>query len=85
VQLGKIAVERPQVAALDEHVGGSAEHDGAEAVPLGLEQEIARGRELVGELGEHGFYGGGKRRLPERNVDPGALSMSARRSNIPSC
>ena len=53
VQLGKVAIERPQVAALDEDVGLAAKDDRAEAVPLRLEQEaVARG-ELVGELREH--------------------------------
>ena len=39
VQLRKVAVERPQVAALDEHVVAAAEHDGAEAVPFRLVEE----------------------------------------------
>ena len=37
VELGEVAVERTQVAALHEDVGRpAAEHDGAEPVPLGL-------------------------------------------------
>ena len=53
MQLGKVAVQGPQVAALDEQLAAAAEHDGAKAVPLGLEEESFRGRQLVGELGEH--------------------------------
>ena len=36
VQLGKVAIERPQVAALDVDVVAASEHDRAEAVPLRL-------------------------------------------------
>ena len=39
VQLRKIAVERPQVAALNEHVGRAAKDDRAKSVPLRLEQK----------------------------------------------
>jgi hypothetical protein len=43
LQLGEVAVQRPQVAALQ--VGLlAAEHERAEAVPLGLEQEALRPR-----------------------------------------
>ena len=38
VQLGKVAIERTEIAALDEHVGSAAKHEGAKPVPLGLEQ-----------------------------------------------
>ena len=47
VQLGEVAVERPRVAALDVQVGGAAEDDRAEPVPLGLEEEVA----VVGQAG----------------------------------
>ena len=53
MQLGEVAVERPQVAALDEDVGVAAEDDGAEAVPLRLEQEVARVGQRLGQLGQH--------------------------------
>jgi hypothetical protein len=33
-QLGKVAIERAQIAALDEDTGTAAKDDGAEAVPL---------------------------------------------------
>ncbi len=52
VQLGEVAIERPQVAALDEHLLAATEHDGAEAVPLRLVEEGAV-RDLLGQLGEH--------------------------------
>ena len=53
VQLGEVAIERPQVAALDEDVRVAAEHDGAEAVPLRLEQERARLGQGLGQLRQH--------------------------------
>jgi hypothetical protein len=54
VQLGEVAVERPQIAALDEDVGRSAtEDDGAEPVPFGLVEEAAVRRQLVGKLCQH--------------------------------
>ena len=53
VQLGKIAIERPQVAALDEDVGRAAKDDRAKAVPLRLVQERWPRRQLVGQLREH--------------------------------
>ncbi len=37
VQLGKIALERPRIAALDEELGSAMEHERAKAVPFGLE------------------------------------------------
>ena len=65
MQLGKVAVERTQVAALDEHLGPAAKDDGAEPVPLRLVQERIVGRKHVGELREHRLYrrGDGKRRI----------------------
>jgi len=58
VQLGKVAVERAQVAALDVHLVLLATIDeGPEAVPLGLVQEPAAGREHLGQPGEHGLDG----------------------------
>ena len=52
VQLGKVAVEGPRVAALDVHLGRAAEHDGAEPVPFWLVQVAACGQ-LVGQLRQH--------------------------------
>jgi len=52
---GKVAVERPQVTALDEHVVRAAKHDGGGIRPTWLEQEVAPVRNLLGDLGEHGF------------------------------
>ena len=59
VQLGKVPIERPQVAALDEHVAAAAKHDRAKAVPLRLVEERAAGWQRVGELGEHRLDGRG--------------------------
>ena len=53
MQLGEIAVERAEVAALDEEVGRAAKDDGAESVPLRLEEHGAGGGQRVGQLGEH--------------------------------
>ena len=53
VQLGKVPVERPQVAALDEHVPAAAEHDRAKPVPFRLVQKAVAGRKLCRQLGEH--------------------------------
>ena len=41
VQLRKIAIERPQIAALDEDVGPAAEDERAKSVPLRLVEEGA--------------------------------------------
>ena len=43
VKLGKVAIERPEVAALNVDVGLAAEDDRPEAVPFGLVQEAAAG------------------------------------------
>jgi hypothetical protein len=53
VQLGKVAVERPQLAALNEDIRAATEHDGPKSVPLRLVQEGAIDRELFRQLGEH--------------------------------
>jgi hypothetical protein len=52
VQLGEIAIERPQVAALHEQVIAGPEDNRAEAVPLRLVQEIPR-RNRIGNLCQH--------------------------------
>ena len=56
VELGKISIERPQIPALNEDVAAAPEHDGAEAVPLRLVEEITR-RHIGHELGEHRLDG----------------------------
>ena len=53
VQLREVAIQRPQVAALDEDVVAAAIDDGAKAVPLGLVEQIAARRQRVGQLGQH--------------------------------
>src|SRR5688500_19436395 len=74
VQLREVAVERPQVAALDVDVAGAAEHEGAEAVPFRLEQEIVSAGQHVGELGEHRLDGRRKH---------GALAMGSGSGSCP--
>ena len=88
VQLGKVAVERPQVAALHEHLAPAAKDDGAEPVPLRLVQECIVGRQHVGELGEHRLD---RRRDGKRGIrhgksvprKPQAASAGRRRSPMP--
>ena len=53
VQLRKVAVERTQVAALDEDLGRAAEHDGAEAIPLGLVEQPFAVRQPIHQFCEH--------------------------------
>jgi hypothetical protein len=54
-QLGKVAIERLEVARLREHLVAVAEHDRPEAVPLGLEQPAVGVGQGIDRLGEHGF------------------------------
>ena len=53
MQIWKVAIERPEVATLDEEVRRPAKHDRPEAVPLGLVQEAIAGGQLLGELCQH--------------------------------
>ncbi len=53
VQIRKVAIERPQVAALDEEVRWPAKHDCAKAVPFRFVQEAIAGGQLLGELCQH--------------------------------
>ena len=53
LELGEVAVERLQVAALDVEPVAVAEHERAEAVPLRLEEPAVTRGQLGGELGEH--------------------------------
>ena len=55
MQLGEVPIQRPEIATLDKDVvfRGPAKHDRAKAVPLGLEQEVAIARQIVGEFREH--------------------------------
>src|SRR5512138_2413294 len=54
MQLGKVPVERAQIATLQIDIALAAEDDRSEAIPLGLVQ-IGTRRNLVGELSQHGF------------------------------
>ena len=58
VQLGKVAIERPQIAALDEDLAAAAEHDRAETVPLGLVEEVAVGGIASASFASIGSTGG---------------------------
>jgi hypothetical protein len=53
VQVRKVAVQRLGIAALDAHAERVVEHDGPEAVPLRLEQEVAGLGQAIGHLGQH--------------------------------
>ena len=57
VQLGKVAIERLRVAALDVDVVAAAKDDRAEAVPFGLEEIVAFRRQALGDPGQHGLDG----------------------------
>src|SRR5438093_13394869 len=67
VQLGEVAIERAQIAALDEHARRAAKHDGAKAVPLRFVQEFTAGRQRLDGLREHR----GNRRLYCETVESG--------------
>ena len=56
-ELGEVAVERLEVAALDVDLVAVAEHDRPEAVPLGLEQPAVALGQAVAGLGEHRLDG----------------------------
>ena len=58
VQLGKVAVERPRVAALDVHARAAAEHDGAEAVPLRPQKINSAGGSSSASFASIGSIGG---------------------------
>ena len=62
VQLGEVAIERPQVAALHEQVACPAKHDRPEAVPFRLEKKRALFRQHVRQLREHGLDRGRDRK-----------------------
>jgi hypothetical protein len=52
-ELGEVAIERPQLSALDEYIGFAAKYDRAKSIPLRLVQESSGNGELLGELREH--------------------------------
>jgi len=56
-ELRKIAVEGFLVAALDEDFVAVFEDEGAEAIPLGLEEPVTGGGDLIDAFGEHGEDG----------------------------
>ena len=53
MQLGEIAIQWTQIAALNEDVLIASIDDGAKAVPFRLEEILAGDRQIAGELGEH--------------------------------
>src|SRR4051794_13733854 len=53
LQLGKIAIERLQVTALNEQLDTVPEHQGAKTVPLGLEEPPVIGRQVAREPRQH--------------------------------
>ncbi len=73
VQLGEVAIERPQIAALDEDVGVAAEDDGAEAVPLRLEEERTRAGSASASLASIGSIGGASAKPSERVAGVSAI------------
>ena len=77
MQLGKVAVERPQVAALDVDVGRAAEDDRAEAVPFRLVEEVAAVGSSSASFASIGSIGGGRGKEP---ASGGVLMTSSFRS-----
>ncbi len=61
-QLGKVPVERPQIAALDVDLVASAEHDRTETVPLRLEQKVPVAGSSVVSFASIGSTGGAMRK-----------------------
>jgi hypothetical protein len=55
VELGEVAVERTQIAALNEHFGLASKHDRAKAVPLRLVEQAIADWKGVGQFREHRF------------------------------
>src|SRR5579864_9152226 len=53
VQFRKVAVQRPEVAALDKDVRGSAEHDRAKSVPFRFVQPAVPLGQRLGRGGKH--------------------------------
>ena len=70
VQLGKVPVEGPQVAALDEDVPAAAEDDGAEPVPFRLVEEAVAHRKFGRELRQHRLDGRRDGKLTHLGRDP---------------
>ena len=63
-QLREVAVQGLEVPALDGDLAGlRTEDDGAKAVPLGLEEEVAHCGQRGDRLGEHGLDRRGEQRL----------------------
>ena len=58
VQLGKVAIERLEVAALDVDVAAAAKDDRAKAVPLRLERKVASSGKPSTSLASMGSIGG---------------------------
>src|SRR5262249_5383914 len=57
VKLGKVPIERTEVATLDVDVGLAPEHDRPETVPLGFIEVFAAGGKRLGELRQHRLDG----------------------------
>ena len=78
MQLGEVAIERTQVAALDRDLAGvRAKDDGAKAVPLGLEQIVAFGGSAstaLASIGSIGATARPPRRPPSRPMPLPPLS-----------
>ncbi len=56
VQVGKIAIQRAAIPALQEHSVCASKNQGAKTIPLRLVQVVAVG-DRISELGEHGLDG----------------------------
>ena len=59
MQIGKVAIERTRVAALDEDIGAAAKDERAEAVPFGLVEQSIAGGSASASFASIGSIGGG--------------------------
>ena len=65
-QLGKIAIQRLELARLQVQLRSVAKHERTEAVPLRLEEPAVAVGQALGELGEHRLDGGRDRKRHRR-------------------
>jgi hypothetical protein len=79
-ELGEVTRERFEIAALDVELVACAEHQGAEAVPLGLVRELALRGQRLEVPRQHGLDGWAEhsRYLGSKRAGPRASKIEAR-------
>src|ERR1051326_2253025 len=75
MQLGKVAIERPQITALNVDIVLRSKDDGAEAIPFGLEEEAPLGRDRIDQFCEHRFDGR-REHSPSYPTQPASVSIA---------